>query len=606
MGASIRAVHSSALWSARGSWRAVAALGAWVVAGAVCVAEAPPAAVSPEVEALIRAVLRAQGVDPNVAPGTDDGNGGTGGNFGPGANTPDADEDDIGRPPAAAQIGWTPLAPSAASRVVYVSSVVGDDANDGLSQQRPKRTIAAGMALLRDRMPDWLLLRKGDTFVGGLGTSWNKSGASGVEPMVVGSYGGGGQRPRLLTGLACGFRKLSSAVVEHVVIVGISMTSELYTGVENTAGVSWIGPGGDLLIEDCEIIGFGTGVQIDGWQGMVQNVRIRRSIVADSYSLLGHSQGIFMNMVDGILIEENVLDHNGWREGMLGAEQTIFNHNLYLTKDTTANTTVRGNIVANASSHGMQMRRGGVCENNLVIGNPIGILFGQTQSAWPSQSATGVVRSNVVIESRDIANMARGYGIWLQMADGVTVEKNLVAHQTRGRAPVAVRVDTNFRDIRFEGNVIYNWSMPGEGGGVGFQLVGALAEGQVSLIRNTVEETNSAMVVHHKETPAPGVFRFQANRYYTNAAPTKWFKIASTAHTFPGWLAATGDAGSVAQTTIFPDATRSVGTYGASIGGPSTLEGFVTEARKQSRSFWRQSYTANSANTWIRAGYGLR
>ena len=58
--------------------------------------------------------------------------------------------------------GWTEITPSDDSLVVYVSSSLGDDANDGLSPEAPKRTIAQAKTLLRHQRPDWLLLRRGD------------------------------------------------------------------------------------------------------------------------------------------------------------------------------------------------------------------------------------------------------------------------------------------------------------------------------------------------------------------------------------------------------------------------------------------------------------
>src|SRR5690606_6289182 len=63
--------------------------------------------------------------------------------------------------------GWAELAPTVDSRSVYVSSSGGDDRNDGLSPESPKRTIRAGYGLLRDGPPDWLLLRSGDTWGAG-------------------------------------------------------------------------------------------------------------------------------------------------------------------------------------------------------------------------------------------------------------------------------------------------------------------------------------------------------------------------------------------------------------------------------------------------------
>ena len=86
-------------------------------------------------------------------------------------------------PPDAAQSGsprdaggWTVLAPAAGARVVYVSSSLGNPANDGLSPDRPLDTIAKASALLRDGVPDQILLRRGDTFNEVFG-NWVKSGA---------------------------------------------------------------------------------------------------------------------------------------------------------------------------------------------------------------------------------------------------------------------------------------------------------------------------------------------------------------------------------------------------------------------------------------------
>src|SRR5690606_16339245 len=60
--------------------------------------------------------------------------------------------------------GWTVVEPSVDTRTIYVSSSAGDDSNDGLSAATAKRTIHAAKSLLRDGSPDWLLLKRGDTF----------------------------------------------------------------------------------------------------------------------------------------------------------------------------------------------------------------------------------------------------------------------------------------------------------------------------------------------------------------------------------------------------------------------------------------------------------
>ncbi len=81
------------------------------------------------------------------------------------------------RPSFDGAAGWSAFAPSTDTRIVFVSSSQGDDALTGLSADAPKRTLAAGKAQLRHGFPDWLLLRRGDTWHESLG-QWKLSGRS--------------------------------------------------------------------------------------------------------------------------------------------------------------------------------------------------------------------------------------------------------------------------------------------------------------------------------------------------------------------------------------------------------------------------------------------
>lgn len=506
-------------------------------------------------------------------------------------------------PPPPPSVGWTTLTASPDTVAIYVSAA-GNDSNNGLSPAAPLRTIAAGVAKLRNGKPDWLLLKAGDTWNTGLGT-WTKSGRSLTEPMVIGVYGATAvtSRARLRTGTSAGFQMTSSSGVSYLSMIGISMTPEAYTGTQRAQGFRWVGPGRGLLIEDCEIVGFQTNIAIQGQTIPMRDVKIRRNIIADSFAIGDHSQGIYMSDVDGILIEENVLDHNGWKTGVVGAEQTIFNHNIYLTKDTTSATTVRGNISANASSHGMQLRRGGLCENNLLIGNPINILFGQFQSAWPSQAATGTISRNVVIDSRNIGTQSRGHGIWLQMANGVTVSENVIAHQENGGSGLAIYADYNYQNVNIDRNVVHRWAAP-TGGGAALRFQGT-ATGLNRVRWNTFSQTNSARISEHLVAIPAGVFSYQQNRYTTNAASSGWFHVNGSNLSLATWLLLAIDVGSVSGPGLFPDPLREVETYNATLGGPATEAAFIVEARKQSKANWRTQYTAAGANAWIRAGYGL-
>src|SRR5689334_20109358 len=164
--------------------------------------------------------------------------------------------------------GWTVVDPSADTHIIYVSSSAGNDANSGLSTSAPVKTIAKGYSLLRDGMPDWLLLKKGDTWHETLGAGWTKSGRSATEPLLVSSYGSGA-RPVLATGADTGLDTQGDA--NWVDFIGINFyantrdpNSPDYTpGVDlNQAGFRWLAPTTGLLIEDCVFNYFGTNIMI--------------------------------------------------------------------------------------------------------------------------------------------------------------------------------------------------------------------------------------------------------------------------------------------------------------------------------------------------------
>ena len=78
--------------------------------------------------------------------------------------------------------------------VFYVSSSGGSDLNDGLSPTTPVQTIAKAASLLRNGYPDWLLLKKGDTWTNDTFGYLSASGRSAAEPMLPGAHGAPGRR----------------------------------------------------------------------------------------------------------------------------------------------------------------------------------------------------------------------------------------------------------------------------------------------------------------------------------------------------------------------------------------------------------------------------
>ena len=284
--------------------------------------------------------------------------------------------------------GWTVVTPAADDRVVYVSNSQGDDLkNDGLSPSSPVKTLAKAASLMRSGYGDEMLLNRGDTWHESFGY-WTKSGRSASDPMVIGAYGTG-DRPTVATGSASALvtGTSSNPTVNHLALMGVRFyadtrdpASPTYTGTAGSEGIRFTSVSDDLLIEDFAIQSYTTNLNFYKNFGTISNVRVRRSLIADSYSTTGNSEGLFAYAVSGLTLDGNVLDHNGWNENIAGAGATVHNHNAYIENNVTG-FVARNNLFSNASSHGLQARSGGVIEGNVFLNNPIGLDFGMVNGS---------------------------------------------------------------------------------------------------------------------------------------------------------------------------------------------------------------------------------
>lgn len=229
--------------------------------------------------------------------------------------------------------GWTLLQPATDTRFVFVSTD-GHDANTGRSPAKPVRTIAKAKSLVRDGSADWILLKRGDVWNETFGV-WDLSGRSANERIVIASYGESDARPKIVCRDESGFRTRYGHDISHVAIVGVHFEA-VRTADHSIAGISWNCTGRDLLIEDCYVSGFADNVTIQG-QGDngYRDVKIRRNVLHGSWNVGSHSQGLYVTQVAGLLIEQNVIDRNGWNPDVAGAVPTQFNQNVYIQPSTT-------------------------------------------------------------------------------------------------------------------------------------------------------------------------------------------------------------------------------------------------------------------------------
>jgi hypothetical protein len=529
--------------------------------------------------------------------------------------------------------GWTTFNKSSDTKIFYVSSSSGDDANDGLSPATAVKTIAKGMELfngpqdpshnfVRNNVPDWLLLKRGDTWQEGLGVAdsddhvyWSKSGRSANEPIVISAYGEG-NRPFLDVPATKydAFFSLNSPK-SYIAISGISF----HGNATKTYGIFWLTETDGILIEDSVFDSFGTAMAFEpnggfGGPTIRHNITLRRNIFSNSAGL-----GIYIETADALTIEDNLFDHIGWN-AVYGSVPTVFKHSMYIKQDVT-NATIKNNIISNSSSHGIQARGGGIIENNLFMDNPIGLSFGYVNGGGgiTPGGVFGRINNNVFLGSRDISGGPRGWAMEItniKANSGTAVSNNIIANDTQPIPNVAAiqlsygsglpneNEAVGINDLTIENNVVYNWYQAvWLTSGLVPDSTGPHALNGLIVRNNKFSNMISSLIVDHASPYSSTAETWQTNTYNDNGAESGWFKLLGTAKSFTDWKT---DNELTASNVIpsYPDPTRTVGTYNQSLGGTGTTDAFLVRARQQSRSNWDDRYTANAVNNYIRAGFG--
>lgn len=492
-------------------------------------------------------------------------------------------------------LGWTPLNPSSDSLHVYVSSSSGSDTYSGLSEDSAKRTLKGAIKLLRDGYPDWLHFMQGDTFVGGLG-DWRLSGRSADEPMVVTSYGSAGVRPRFLCHTDNGV-SVHSVGVHDVAFVGLDFHDDDRNGVLQSYGVSLLAPSTRVLIEDCAISSFFVNLRL---QGNHHDLKLRRSVITDAFTVTeAHAEGIYVEGVDGLLIEQCLFDHNGWSSVVPGAEATVYRHNVYL-QGNTSNMVVRGNIIARAGSHGIQARSGGVIRDNVFLGNAINMLIGN--NILNNGAVTATVVGNVILDGRDIVEGdGRGWAAHFQCLAAGEIAYNVAAHQVTGTAPKGYMFDSTLgvgvNDTTFHDNVAYKWGAP-------LMLIGNRFSG-LQLRNNDVQELGSTELFHADYSGAFAGFTSAANRLFTSAPTDEWMFYDQQQMSLDEWRMAVNDAASAAVQVSYPRPEETVADYDVVTGGGGSLESFLERARLQTRANWNDDLVGTNVAAYFCANFGV-
>ena len=475
------------------------------------------------------------------------------------------------------------------SRQIYVSSSTGNDANNG-SSVSPVKTIAKALTLVRDGLPDQVLLRCGDSWTETL-QGWSLSGQDATHRFVVATYGSG-PRPILRCGANEGLTR--GANVHDVAFVGLDFYAHTrdrsvpgYSNAGGDGGIFWLGTASRLLFEDCVFRCF-TG---NALQYVVAGISFRRCMFLDMWNSGAHSQGIYMGYPGdgtsggptGILIEECLFDGCGWAcDASLASDR---NHSIYLNNACGLDDAiVRNNIILRSSSHAMQVRAGGSCTGNLCVQNPIGIQVGGGDTPNPG-GVLGIVTDNVILDGQDIpAIRPLAFGIIGDNVRALTASRNVIAHD-RSASPYGRGFDLGDSIGTTSDNIVYDWRNPVQHYGTPRVLAYA---------SNDFQEVRAGEALVWLEV-GYGAATFAGNKYWS---PSIQFYVNGSLLNQTQW--AQIDRTATFTRITYPDPNRSL----ASVLGVADTAAAAALLRSRGRGQWPLNQTAVAINAAIRAGFG--
>lgn len=445
--------------------------------------------------------------------------------------------------------GFTVVKPSADSKLVYVSSSIGSDANTCLSETSPCKTIKAGLAKMRNGYPDHLYLKRGDVWRGERMFNLH-SGRSANEPAVITYYGSSGARPKIENEQST--LHIMKGKMMNFSFIGLEFSAyrmdpkHAEFTADGHANIILLGGNENILFED-NLFNY-TEVIMQEWEsGNPTNISLRRNIWTGAYSNKSSTErnerpsNLFASSAKNLLIEENVFDYGGWNPTVPGAGANMFNHNIYIQYSTDGNSlVVRNNIITRGSSHGVHGRPGGLFENNFFARNAVSLQMGYNGHPL-----------NAGVKARALGNV---------ITEGQSMIKGIGAC-----------TGTNLCTPAVWGLVI---NEPGQGE---FMLKNNIVH---SLYAGDTSWTTRYKTLQISSLPkyTGAQFAYESNIAWQWAPTDILDKVFST----PG---------------------RTLADYNRSLGGERNFDEFMTKVKSRPVGYWDARYTASAINQYVRQGF---
>lgn len=509
-------------------------------------------------------------------------------------------------------------APERDALTVYVSTTDGHDGNKGTSPNAPLATLGRATAMMRDGHGDSMLLKRGDEWTESFG-EWTLSGESPDAPMVIGCYGEEGARPTILTaGATPGIVVPKETKVSNLVLRGLrflaferSPGSPAFriTG-DRPVGIQWDGGGKNVLLEDCAIEAYAVGIALNATaDAPLENVTIRRCLVAECYAE-DESHGIHAVHVNGLKMDQCVLDFNGWhpvvRRSGEGLHRPIGNAGIR-AEPTVQDVNVTGSVIARCSGSGLDLAAGGIVEGCLITGNAVGVYVGRTDEP-PAKGANARIAGNVFASGADPTDGVGGRGVVMANVRGVEVSGNAFignqaqSHETAFAVHVLGRIERGSigsADVLIKNNTMCNWS--------GYRLEPAASVryemSDIRVFDNLIQCTTREDVLARMDVGTGPQYMLARNLYFSKRAAAEWFLGGRHSVDYLTWVRATGEKWSDVQEVTFKDSQRTVAAYHKSIGGQGTEDGFIRELRNRAVGAWDENQGAAKVISYILEGF---
>lgn len=304
-------------------------------------------------------------------------------------------------------------------------------------------------------------------------------------------------------------------------------------------------------------------------------------------------------------------------------DSTIFNRNRYLSGGK-GRTVLRRNIDADGASGGVQIREGGIVENELFLQNPISISIGHAQNS--AFNVSGSVINNVILGNRNIDMQVMGTGIWIESClaydsygpsfiEDLDVSGNIIGQATLSTGNIkGIFVTGNGPMINLDvhHNIIYdwtrrNWPNPSDHRACGVGLYPNALSINSNFRDNIIQQPESGFA-GCSNIASVGIMNMSNNKYFSVEPdpPTIWskgpFEIGGSVSS-ASWISQMEEQDISLDEVGFLNPNRNIEAYMASLGEIPTYEKFIEKAMSQNKYNWDLRYTASVVNDWIREGF---